>query len=340
MPIVEDFMINLAAGFTQTLLQHLTKRALGDPQKHALQRAYQTGFEMMLKTAGQGLSQAELDTVGWVIGQYLQHPNAADTFLALGLGGTTPDLPKLEEVWKTFGGPQNLVNIRFDFGWAMLAFQQGFTTALIAEAGQADSPIANQVLVNRLVALQQQIGQLTALVSRMAEASSAPLPTSATAPRPTPSPPSPSANYYSCFISYSSRDQPFADQLHQDLVKTGVSCWYAPEDMVIGAKVRQAIDNAISSSDKLLLILSANSIASAWVEAEAEAAFDKETKDRLLMFPIRLDGTVMGTDTAWAAHIRRTRHIGDFQQWQDPVAYEKALRRLLRDLKREESSLV
>ena len=87
---------------------------------------------------------------------------------------------------------------------------------------------------------------------------------------------------------------------------------------------------AIDTADKLLLILSANSIASAWVEAEAEAAFDKEIGDKLRMFPIRLDDMVMETDTAWAAHIRRTRYIGDFQQWQDAAAYEHSLRRLLR----------
>ena len=34
----------------------------------------------------------------------------------------------------------------------------------------------------------------------------------------------------------------------------------------------------------------------------------------------------------WAAHLRRTRHVGDFSRWQDQAAYEEALERLLRDL--------
>lgn len=338
MPIVEDFVVNLAAGFTQTLLQHLANRALGDPQKRALQRIYQSGFEVMLRTAGQGLSQAELATVGGFVGHFLQQPGVADAFLDLGLSGAALEPQQIEERWLAAGGPQNLVNIRFDFGWAMLAFQQGFTTALVVEASQPNSPVANRVLVSRLLALQQRVGQLTTLVTRMTDAGSAFPPAAPAKPAPAPSRPSPNVAYYSCFISYSSRDQAFADQLYQDLVKTGVGCWYAPADMAIGAQVRQAIDNAISDSDKLLLILSANSIASAWVEAEAEAAFDKETRDRLLMFPIRLDDTVMRTGTAWAAHIRRTRHIGDFQQWQDPATYERALHRLLRDLQRPEST--
>ena len=64
MVIIEDFLVNLAAGFTQTLLQGLAKRAMGDPQKRALRDAYQAGFEHMLRTAGSGLSQAELGQVG------------------------------------------------------------------------------------------------------------------------------------------------------------------------------------------------------------------------------------------------------------------------------------
>jgi hypothetical protein len=43
----------------------------------------------------------------------------------------------------------------------------------------------------------------------------------------------------------------------------------------------------------------------------------------------------METDQAWAADIRRTRHIGDFSRWQDEAAYQKGLGRLLRDLKIE-----
>jgi uncharacterized protein YjbI with pentapeptide repeats len=35
--------------------------------------------------------------------------------------------------------------------------------------------------------------------------------------------------YYSCFISYSSKDQDFAERLYDDLQNKGVRCWYAPE---------------------------------------------------------------------------------------------------------------
>jgi hypothetical protein len=41
----------------------------------------------------------------------------------------------------------------------------------------------------------------------------------------------------------------------------------------------------------------------------------------------------METGEAWAAEIRRTRHIGDFRRWKDHDEYQKAFGRLMRDLK-------
>jgi len=43
----------------------------------------------------------------------------------------------------------------------------------------------------------------------------------------------------------------------------------------------------------------------------------------------------MGTEMAWAAKLKRSRHIGDFTKWTDDNAYKKAFDRLLRDLKAE-----
>lgn len=143
--------------------------------------------------------------------------------------------------------------------------------------------------------------------------------------------------YQSCFISYSSKDEAFADRLYADLQSNGVRCWFAPEDMKIGDKIRSRIDEAIRLHDKLLLVLSEYSVESTWVEKEIETAFEKEHQQRrLVLFPIRLDGTVMQTSQAWAADIRRMRHIGDFTKWKEHDEYQKAFSRLLRDLKAEE----
>ena|SRR5271157_3788006 len=140
--------------------------------------------------------------------------------------------------------------------------------------------------------------------------------------------------FHSCFISYSSKDQEFAERLRADLQAKGVRCWFAPENLKIGDKFQERIEESIRLHDKLLLVLSENSVRSPWVESEVGAARERERKsNKLVLFPIRLDEAVMETTKAWAADIRRTRHIGEFGQWQDHNSYKKALERLLRDLK-------
>jgi hypothetical protein len=145
-----------------------------------------------------------------------------------------------------------------------------------------------------------------------------------------------SIQFHSCFISYASQDQAFAERLYANLQNKGVRCWYAPEDMKIGDEFRSRIDTSIHFHDRLLLILSEYSIRSRWVQKEVETAFEKEAKEhRLVLFPIRLDETIMDMNVGWAADIRRQRQIGDFTQWKEQDAYQQAFDRLLRDLKVE-----
>lgn len=139
--------------------------------------------------------------------------------------------------------------------------------------------------------------------------------------------------FYSCFISYSAKDQGFAERLHADLQNNGVGCWFAPHDLPIGAKTRDAIDEAIRLRDKLLLILSKASIDSEWVEDEVTKAFAEERyRKEVVLFPIRIDNAVMSTSEPWAVKLRDQRNIGDFRQWRRPAEYQNSLEGLLRDL--------
>jgi hypothetical protein len=119
--------------------------------------------------------------------------------------------------------------------------------------------------------------------------------------------------FYSCFISYASRDQAFAERLYADLQNKGVRCWFAPEDMKIGDRLRPRIDETIRLYDKLLLVLSKHSIASHWVAQEVETALEQEsTRGATVLFPVRIDNTVMTLETGWPALLRRDRHIRVF----------------------------
>ncbi|MFY9608373.1 MAG: toll/interleukin-1 receptor domain-containing protein [Blastocatellia bacterium] len=140
--------------------------------------------------------------------------------------------------------------------------------------------------------------------------------------------------FYSCFISYSSNDQEFAERLYVDLQNKGVRCWFAPEDLRWGKKLREGIDESIRKHDRLLLILSQGSISSNWIEHEVESALAREhNATHTIVLPLRLDDSILQINIGWPAFIKNTRNIGNFRKWKDPDSYQKAFDRLVRDLK-------
>jgi hypothetical protein len=138
--------------------------------------------------------------------------------------------------------------------------------------------------------------------------------------------------FYSCFISYSHKDEQFANLIYITLQQIGVRCWYDKHNMAIGDKILDTVLHEIRKRDKVLLVLSKNSIASEWVEDEVTKAFEEErARKQTVLFPVRLDDSVMGSNEAWAAKIR-ARHIGDFRQWKTKKYFEESFERLRRDL--------
>jgi hypothetical protein len=105
--------------------------------------------------------------------------------------------------------------------------------------------------------------------------------------------------------------------------------------MKIGARIRTAIDESIRVYDKLLLVLSENSVSSQWVEQEVETALRKERQPGGggVLFPVRLDDSVLEVSEGWPALVKDTRHVGDFTRWKEHDSYATAFERLLRDLK-------
>ena len=147
--------------------------------------------------------------------------------------------------------------------------------------------------------------------------------------------------FYSCFISYSSKDEKFARRLHSRLRDEDVRVWFAPEDMAGGQQLIEQIDKAIRVTDKLLLVLSDHSIVSEWVKTEIRRACKAEVKEkRRKLFPVALVDyeTLKGweffdTDLCkdLAAEVR-SYYIPGFQDWKDHDAFETAFKKLLKDL--------
>jgi hypothetical protein len=149
-------------------------------------------------------------------------------------------------------------------------------------------------------------------------------------------------DFYSCFISYSTKDQSFADRLFADLQARGVRCWFAPHDIQGGKKIHEQIDEAIRVYDKLLLILSDASMNSNWVKTEiANARAREQQQKRQMLFPITLvpfdrvrEWKCFDADTGIdSAREIREYHIPDFSDWKDHDSYAAAFERLVRDLK-------
>lgn len=149
------------------------------------------------------------------------------------------------------------------------------------------------------------------------------------------------SRYPSCFISYSSKDEDFAQRLYADLQNNGVRCWFAPEEMKGGQKLYHQINEAIRLHDKLLLILSEHSMNSTWVETEIRRARRERQEGRQLLFPIRLTSyealqnwTLFDADEGrdLAAEVR-AHFIPDFSNWKNHDDYQAAFNSLLRDLK-------
>jgi uncharacterized protein YjbI with pentapeptide repeats len=150
--------------------------------------------------------------------------------------------------------------------------------------------------------------------------------------------------FYSCFISYSTKDQEFADRLHADLQNKGVRCWFAPHDMQGGKKTHEQIDAAIRMHEKLLLIVSPNSMNSEWVKTEIRKARKREcTEKKRVLFPVRLvsfeairDWELFDADEGKDLAVEiREYYIPDFSNWKNHGSYAKEFEHLLRDLKTE-----
>ncbi len=77
------------------------------------------------------------------------------------------------------------------------------------------------------------------------------------------------------FISHSAKDKPVADAVCATLENGGVRCWIAPRDIVPGTQWGEAIIDAISSSQVMVLVFSSNANESQQIIREVERAVSK-----------------------------------------------------------------
>ena len=145
--------------------------------------------------------------------------------------------------------------------------------------------------------------------------------------------PKASPDNLTCFISYNAEDARFAERLYRDLQEVGVRCWLDSKELKIGDRWQVEIDRALASHDKVVLVLSEASVASAWVRREVEVALDREAKtNRTILLPLRIDEAAMNADDEHVRRLVNTRQISDFSKWEGAEEYRRAFSRLARDL--------
>jgi len=148
-------------------------------------------------------------------------------------------------------------------------------------------------------------------------------------------------SFSSCFLSHSSHDEEFAQKLAARLRGEGVPVWYAPEDIRPGEKIYDQVKKAISTFDRLLVVLSEASMNSGWVKTELASALARERREGgRVLFPVSLvpinvirQWECFDSDTGIdIAKELRSYHIPDFSNWQDPTAFEQQVSKVTQAL--------
>lgn len=89
------------------------------------------------------------------------------------------------------------------------------------------------------------------------------------------------------FISYSRNDSDFVDKLATQLVAHKVNVWLDRWEMHVGESLIDRIQTAITDASALLVILSPNSVDSAWCKKELNSGLIRELEERrIVILPV------------------------------------------------------
>jgi len=95
---------------------------------------------------------------------------------------------------------------------------------------------------------------------------------------------------YHVFLSYASADREMAHKIVNELREQGNHVWFDAYELQYGDSIVKTIENAISVSDYLVVLLSPNSVNSVWVQKELGAALSSELTSRdITLLPVLIE---------------------------------------------------
>jgi len=141
--------------------------------------------------------------------------------------------------------------------------------------------------------------------------------------------------FYTCFVSYSSKDRLFVNKLIAELSDEGINCWVDKSNLKIGEPFPQMIKEAIASFDKFIVIVSRNSIESKWVLQEMEYAKSiNNLKQQPFIFPLLLHAKKENIPVLFKDLLEGS-HMVDFYRHSQRNIYTSSKYELINSLRHE-----
>ncbi len=131
------------------------------------------------------------------------------------------------------------------------------------------------------------------------------------------------------FISYAKEDKEFAEKLHNDLQKKGISVWWDKKRLLAGQDWQVMIRKAIKNSHYFLSLISSNSInkKKGYAQKELKIALELYEESEIEIIPVILDDSKL-TDS----------RINKFQWVALGSSYNEGVNKILRDVRKVKTS--
>ena len=144
------------------------------------------------------------------------------------------------------------------------------------------------------------------------------------------------------FISYSHKDELFVSALVREIQKYGIRLWFDRDDVSTEARLLRfdatsenetvlfkMLERAIDRAERLLLVVSKNSIGSRWVEAETSLALKEVTRWKIPIDCLLIEKNILLEAPAWVSGLAGVHRFYDFSNWQNPESWGSVLPTLL-----------